>query len=249
VRRLCFSYVRREFTITVTGESQRVCGSCLTIDRSLAIATGLLRCHKDGCTLTRNLWLCLRCGHVGCGRQSLFETGPAITEDLCFAVVCLFFESMPHLTHRRAGGAGHALEHFQRLGADHSIACKGTHCPELATHVPTNTQRTQRNATQRDAHYTRPPTRHTRHTRHDTVVGTLDGKDPAQTDIHCYRCSDAVGGGRLVWHLLRLGFHFDAFRKTEMVPWSQLPARLLNKPDRPPLFLFYLCTPPTTELE
>ena len=57
-----------------------------------------------------------------------------------------------------------------------------------------------------------------RDTRHDTVVGTLDGKDPAQTDIHCYRCSDAVGGGRLVWHLLRLGFHFDAFRKTEMVP-------------------------------
>ncbi|ELR14332.1 Zn-finger in ubiquitin-hydrolases and other protein [Acanthamoeba castellanii str. Neff] len=103
----------------------------------------LLRCHKDGCTITRNLWLCLRCGHVGCGRPSQFETG----------------------------GAGHALEHFQRLGGDHSIACK---------------------------------------------VGTLDGKDPAQTDIHCYLCSDAVGGGLLVWHLWRLGFHFDAFRKTEM---------------------------------
>jgi hypothetical protein len=49
-------------------------------------------------------------------------------------------------------------------------------------------------------------------------VGTLDGKDPAQTDIHCYLCSDAVGGGLLVWHLWRLGFHLDAFRKTEMVP-------------------------------
>lgn len=55
---------------------------------------GLATCAREGCDLTSNLWLCLICGALGCGRQQ-FGGG---------------------------GGNGHGLAHTQETG--HSVAVK-----------------------------------------------------------------------------------------------------------------------------
>lgn len=63
--------------------------------------TGLATCAHDGCELTTNLWLCLICGSLGCGRQQ-FGGG---------------------------GGNGHGVLHTETSG--HAVAVKlGTIEPE-----------------------------------------------------------------------------------------------------------------------
>ena len=63
--------------------------------------TGLAHCTK--CELKENLWLCLTCGSLGCGRQ--------------------------HFGERGLSGNGHALSHFKESG--HGISVKlGTITPE-----------------------------------------------------------------------------------------------------------------------
>ncbi|KAL1916406.1 uncharacterized protein VTP21DRAFT_5597 [Calcarisporiella thermophila] len=57
--------------------------------------------HCNNCELKENLWLCLVCGNLGCGRRQYDGTG----------------------------GNGHALDHFKATG--HSVNCKlGTITPE-----------------------------------------------------------------------------------------------------------------------
>ncbi len=57
--------------------------------------------HCADCELGENLWLCLVCGNLGCGRQQYGGTG----------------------------GNGHGLAHFDATG--HGVACKlGTITPE-----------------------------------------------------------------------------------------------------------------------
>lgn len=57
--------------------------------------------HCANCELGENLWLCLVCGNLGCGRQQFGGTG----------------------------GNGHGLAHFDATG--HGVACKlGTITPE-----------------------------------------------------------------------------------------------------------------------
>jgi ubiquitin-hydrolase Zn-finger-containing protein len=53
--------------------------------------------HCGSCELSTNLWLCLHCGELGCGRQMWDGTG----------------------------GNGHALTHFQATG--HPVVCKVPH--------------------------------------------------------------------------------------------------------------------------
>lgn len=63
--------------------------------------TGLATCAFEGCELTNNLWLCLICGSLGCGRQQ-FGGG---------------------------GGNGHGVLHTETSG--HAVAVKmGTIEPE-----------------------------------------------------------------------------------------------------------------------
>ena len=60
--------------------------------------------HCAACDLHTNLWLCLVCGSLGCGRKQWDASGVS-------------------------GGNGHALQHFQDTG--HGVACKlGTVTPE-----------------------------------------------------------------------------------------------------------------------
>lgn len=67
----------------------------------ISVLVGLAACAHPGCGLTSNLWLCLVCGSLGCGRQQ-FGGG---------------------------GGNGHGVEHTQTTG--HSVAVKiGTIEPE-----------------------------------------------------------------------------------------------------------------------
>lgn len=57
--------------------------------------------HCANCDLKENLWLCLTCGNLGCGRRQ--------------------FDG--------SGGNNHALEHFEATG--HGVSCKlGTITPE-----------------------------------------------------------------------------------------------------------------------
>jgi ubiquitin carboxyl-terminal hydrolase 5/13 len=57
--------------------------------------------HCSQCELDKNLWLCLTCGNLGCGRRQ----------------------------YDGSGGNGHALEHFTQTG--HALSCKlGTITPE-----------------------------------------------------------------------------------------------------------------------
>lgn len=58
------------------------------------LCAGLASCAVEGCGLTSNLWLCLVCGALGCGRQQ-FGGG---------------------------GGNGHALKHTSETG--HAVAVK-----------------------------------------------------------------------------------------------------------------------------
>ncbi|KAK4053694.1 ubiquitin C-terminal hydrolase Ubp14 [Microbotryomycetes sp. JL201] len=68
--------------------------------------SGLAACAVEGCGLTSNLWLCLACGALGCGRQQ-FGGG---------------------------GGNGHALAHTQSTG--HAVAVKlGTIEPDGSADV------------------------------------------------------------------------------------------------------------------
>ncbi|MBZ6376857.1 MAG: UBP-type zinc finger domain-containing protein [Kocuria palustris] len=55
---------------------------------------GLASCAYEGCGLTSNLWLCLVCGALGCGRQQ----------------------------YGGGGGNGHALQHTTDTG--HAVAVK-----------------------------------------------------------------------------------------------------------------------------
>lgn len=65
------------------------------------INVGLATCSYEGCELKENLWLCLNCGALNCGRKQ-FGGG---------------------------GGNGHAVEHIN--SSNHSIAVKmGTIEPE-----------------------------------------------------------------------------------------------------------------------
>lgn len=58
--------------------------------------------HCNACELSSNLWLCLSCGNLGCGRRN----------------------------YDGSGGNGHALEHFEK-NKNHSIVVKtGTITPE-----------------------------------------------------------------------------------------------------------------------
>lgn len=58
--------------------------------------------HCGECELTNNLWLCLTCGHLGCGRQTWVEG---------------------------MSGNGHALAHWK--STNHCVVCKiGTITPE-----------------------------------------------------------------------------------------------------------------------
>lgn len=57
-------------------------------------SAGLASCAVEGCGLTSNLWLCLTCGALGCGRQQ----------------------------YGGGGGNGHALQHTQETG--HAVAVK-----------------------------------------------------------------------------------------------------------------------------
>lgn len=55
------------------------------------------------CGLQENLWLCLTCGNLGCGRQQFGGTG----------------------------GHGHGLKHFESTGNTHPVAVKlGTITPD-----------------------------------------------------------------------------------------------------------------------
>lgn len=57
--------------------------------------------HCSKCDLKENLWLCLTCGNLGCGRRQ----------------------------YDGSGGNNHALEHFEQTG--HGVSCKlGTITPE-----------------------------------------------------------------------------------------------------------------------
>lgn len=67
----------------------------------LSLSLGLATCAHEGCELNSNLWLCLICGSLGCGRQQ-FGGG---------------------------GGNGHGVLHTTTSG--HSVAVKmGTIEPE-----------------------------------------------------------------------------------------------------------------------
>jgi len=58
--------------------------------------------HCSQCELSSNLWLCLTCGNLGCGRKN----------------------------HDGSGGNGHALSHFE-AHKTHSLAVKtGTITPD-----------------------------------------------------------------------------------------------------------------------
>jgi uncharacterized UBP type Zn finger protein len=59
-----------------------------------ALCSGLAKCAHEGCEFNSNLWLCLVCGSLGCGRQQ-FGGG---------------------------GGNGHGLLHTQETG--HAVAVK-----------------------------------------------------------------------------------------------------------------------------
>ncbi|GJN88584.1 hypothetical protein Rhopal_001550-T1 [Rhodotorula paludigena] len=68
--------------------------------------SGLASCAVEGCGLTSNLWLCLTCGALGCGRQQ----------------------------YGGGGGNGHALQHTQETG--HAVAVKlGTIEPDGSADV------------------------------------------------------------------------------------------------------------------
>ncbi|KAG9391472.1 Ubiquitin carboxyl-terminal hydrolase [Carpediemonas membranifera] len=57
------------------------------------VDTSQPHCHAEGCDQTDNLWLCLTCGHLACGRANYDGTG----------------------------GKGHALEHFKQTGHPLSV--------------------------------------------------------------------------------------------------------------------------------
>eukprot|EP00347_Sterkiella_histriomuscorum_P000563 403375366 len=78
------------------------CEHCLLLDQSGAqkIAAKSLA-HCQDCDLSANLWLCMTCGHLGCGRKNWDGTG----------------------------GNNHAVEHFD--SHQHPLVCKlGTITPE-----------------------------------------------------------------------------------------------------------------------
>ncbi|ORX39093.1 hypothetical protein BD324DRAFT_618491 [Kockovaella imperatae] len=77
------------------------CEHTLTLDQDMTQFPGYIATKCDHCDLTNNLWLCLICGHVNCGRQQFGGVG----------------------------GNGHALQHFAETG--HSVGVKlGTITPE-----------------------------------------------------------------------------------------------------------------------
>lgn len=93
------------FEQTTVGEWEMeytACEHTLTLDQSEAkkiAAKSLAHCQE--CELKSNLWLCMACGHLGCGRANFDNTG----------------------------GNGHGLEHFQKTG--HCVNVKiGTITPE-----------------------------------------------------------------------------------------------------------------------
>jgi ubiquitin carboxyl-terminal hydrolase 5/13 len=78
------------------------CEHTLTLDQtgSSKIAEKVIA-HCNECELKSNLWLCLTCGHLGCGRQNYDKTG----------------------------GNNHGVEHFEKTG--HGVNVKiGTITPE-----------------------------------------------------------------------------------------------------------------------
>lgn len=78
------------------------CEHTLTLDQSTAhkiAAKSMAHCGE--CELSANLWLCMSCGHLGCGRKNYDGTG----------------------------GNGHAVAHFEQTR--HPMVCKlGTITPE-----------------------------------------------------------------------------------------------------------------------
>jgi ubiquitin carboxyl-terminal hydrolase 5/13 len=57
--------------------------------------------HCNECDLRANLWLCMHCGHLGCGRK--------------------YYDG--------SGGNNHAIDHFE--STHHAVVCKlGTITPE-----------------------------------------------------------------------------------------------------------------------
>ncbi|KAF9377188.1 hypothetical protein CPB97_010362 [Podila verticillata] len=77
------------------------CDHIRKLQQDAAKAVSAENAHCADCDLNENLWLCLVCGNLGCGRQQFGGTG----------------------------GNGHGLAHFDATG--HGVACKlGTITPE-----------------------------------------------------------------------------------------------------------------------
>lgn len=82
-------------------EELEMCEHTLTLQQDPKGDNEVLSSHCSSCDLTSNIWLCLTCGEVNCGRQQFGGVG----------------------------GNGHALKHFEATG--HAIGVKlGTITPE-----------------------------------------------------------------------------------------------------------------------
>ena len=70
------------------------CEHVVTLEQQPQTSVNLFKCGE--CDLSSNLWLCLQCGHVGCGRKQYGDAG------------------LP--------GNSHGLEHFRETG--HGVNAK-----------------------------------------------------------------------------------------------------------------------------
>ncbi|KAJ1645197.1 ubiquitin C-terminal hydrolase Ubp14 [Coemansia asiatica] len=88
--------------IKAWSEEVTACAHFESLEQSLADGFGLEKMHQcSSCDKHDNLWMCLVCGHVGCGRRQYDGTG----------------------------GNNHAIEHFEKTG--HKVSIKlGTITPE-----------------------------------------------------------------------------------------------------------------------
>ena len=85
--------------IAASGKYSSFRGVCYDMSAHICAPTGLAHCTK--CDLKENLWLCLTCGSLGCGRQQ----------------------------YGGLGGNGHGLQHYEET--KHPVSVKlGTITPE-----------------------------------------------------------------------------------------------------------------------
>ncbi|KAG0341734.1 hypothetical protein BG004_005923 [Podila humilis] len=91
----------RQSEIKAWEEEITSCDHIRNLKQDVAKVVSAENAHCGNCELNENLWLCLVCGNLGCGRQQYGGTG----------------------------GNGHGLAHFDASG--HGVACKlGTITPE-----------------------------------------------------------------------------------------------------------------------